>query len=792
MTSGPCQSDGVDPQVVTNPPGLSTIAYRVSDFTGFRRALLTPLTGETALAGWNPAPGDLGLQVLEWWAYLADILTFYNERIANESYLATAELPTSVADLVALLGYQPRPAIAATGQVAALRTTARLAEALAIPASMAIASTATPDVPAQTFETTAAQYPGLSDVGVVLPPLPALLQTDTDVPTAVGSVLLQGKISSLKPGDELLVVSRTWSASEHYWAKVSVVSTTPEPDPNGTANTRLALEAAQPTRVQDWMSNAVASDYRLLRSTQAAALWTQSNDQAITASADSELTVTLSSVVRGISPGDLVFLDADAGTAVGLVTGVHEKFGSVPYPNPPSAKTPDIPLACTVLTLLTPYADDVAYILSDATGVAVRFGLLDVGTLISTPATALTSLPTKVAVPAGFTVGAKGVAAFLEDATGAGLAVMATTNDDGTLSLAATAETATTFSLSAPLRLLVDLVAVSRGTTVTSELLGTGDASVAGQSFTLKQSPLTYLASGASWTSTLQISVDGIYWTEASTFYGQPPDAAIFVASSLPDASTQIRFGDGVNGSRLPTGSTVVATYRYGAGAAAPPAGRLTTILKPQPNLAAIHNPIPVGGGSDAEQPSDVRVNAPASVLTFGRAISGDDYETVARLAPGVSRARAYWTWDEASQRTLVKVYVGDDNNALRSADQALAGSEDPNKPIKVTLATSISLALTCTLSISPDRVASSVVNAASASLSDLFSAANMMIGQFLYTSEIEAALMVDGAEAITRLSVTTNGREIFHRKLISWADPGEGGFFLLEASTIVPKVDRG
>ena len=45
--------------------------------------------------------------MLEWWAYLADVLTFYNERYANESYLGTATQPGSTANLVALLGYRP-------------------------------------------------------------------------------------------------------------------------------------------------------------------------------------------------------------------------------------------------------------------------------------------------------------------------------------------------------------------------------------------------------------------------------------------------------------------------------------------------------------------------------------------------------------------------------------------------------------------------------------------------------------------------------------------------------------
>src|SRR5215472_11506493 len=107
-TPSPCPcAQAQDPHIITNPPGLPQVAYRADDFTGFRRSLLRPLPGEQAIGAWRPAPGDLGLQVLEWWAYLADVLTFYNERIANESYLRTAVQPGSIANLVALLGYRP-------------------------------------------------------------------------------------------------------------------------------------------------------------------------------------------------------------------------------------------------------------------------------------------------------------------------------------------------------------------------------------------------------------------------------------------------------------------------------------------------------------------------------------------------------------------------------------------------------------------------------------------------------------------------------------------------------------
>ena len=170
------------------------------------------------------------------------------------------------------------------------------------------------------------------------------------------------------------------------------------------------------------------------------------------------------------------------------------------------------------------------------------------------------------------------------------------------------------------------------------------------------------------------------------------------MVSRSPDQTvTTVTFGDGVNGARLTSGTgNVAATYRYGSGAASPPAGRLTTISQPQPNLASIRNPVAVSGGADPQAANDVRANAPASVFTFGRAISAVDYEVVASQAPGVSRVAAYWTFDGTAQRTLVTVYVGDDQAAAAAASAALAAADDPNRPVSVRRATPVELGLAC------------------------------------------------------------------------------------------------
>src|SRR5713226_9206304 len=116
----PCETFD-HPRVIVNPPGRNVIAYRVGDYTAFRHALPQSLPAEEELLHWRPSTkGDLALQLLEWWAYLSDILTFYNERIANQAYLRTADLPESLQGLIRILGYRPRPGIGARGTLAAL------------------------------------------------------------------------------------------------------------------------------------------------------------------------------------------------------------------------------------------------------------------------------------------------------------------------------------------------------------------------------------------------------------------------------------------------------------------------------------------------------------------------------------------------------------------------------------------------------------------------------------------------------------------------------------------------
>ena len=116
--------EGITPETPTaiyNRPGLSAVAYRIGTYHQFRESLMAALTKVN-----SPALQQLGtrsnddftIALLDSWSVVADILTFYQERIVNESYLNTTTELKSVLELARLIGYELRPGVAASTYLA--------------------------------------------------------------------------------------------------------------------------------------------------------------------------------------------------------------------------------------------------------------------------------------------------------------------------------------------------------------------------------------------------------------------------------------------------------------------------------------------------------------------------------------------------------------------------------------------------------------------------------------------------------------------------------------------------
>src|SRR5690242_20441798 len=109
------------PVKINNRPGLDAVAYRVGTHSQFRKSLLArlSLSGKTSLSGLtNRDDDDFTIGLMDAWSVVSDVLTFYQERIANESYLRTATERFSVLEMARMIGYELNPGVAASAFIA--------------------------------------------------------------------------------------------------------------------------------------------------------------------------------------------------------------------------------------------------------------------------------------------------------------------------------------------------------------------------------------------------------------------------------------------------------------------------------------------------------------------------------------------------------------------------------------------------------------------------------------------------------------------------------------------------
>lgn len=226
------------PLTIFNRPGLSAIAYRVGTHAQFKESLIARLSGlnDPALRKLTTRDDDdFTIALLDAWAIVGDVLTFYQERIANEAYLRTATERLSILELASLINYQLRPGVAAStylaftleeargalGQTLAVGTTAEIAPEklppITIAAGTKVQSIPGPGEEVQTFET-------VEDIearvgwNAIKPRLTQPQTISVDMPT----IFFTGTATNLKPGDRLLIVDNAENHKVRPIAKVTV------------------------------------------------------------------------------------------------------------------------------------------------------------------------------------------------------------------------------------------------------------------------------------------------------------------------------------------------------------------------------------------------------------------------------------------------------------------------------------------------------------------------------------------------------------------------------------------
>jgi hypothetical protein len=145
----------VTPLDLEQRPALPALRYRAGTYSDFLQSMLAGIGSSLALKKLTTRdPSDFTIGLADAWACALDVLTFYQERIANEGFLRTAVERQSVLELAAEIGYRLGPGVAASTNLAFFLETAPGAPlSTTVPAGTKVQSLPGPGELPQTFET---------------------------------------------------------------------------------------------------------------------------------------------------------------------------------------------------------------------------------------------------------------------------------------------------------------------------------------------------------------------------------------------------------------------------------------------------------------------------------------------------------------------------------------------------------------------------------------------------------------------------------------------------------------
>ena len=292
-----------------------------------------------------------------------------------------------------------------------------------------------------------------------------------------------------------------------------------------------------------------------------------------------------------------------------------------------------------------------------------------------------------------------------------------------------------------------------------------------------------------------------VHWQSRPWLYFSDPNDRDY---AVDRAQGRVLFGDGVTGRVPPAGAAVlVKQMQSGGGAAGNVAENTVTQLQGVvPGVQAVFNARAAEGGSDGETLAAATDRAPHTVRHRGRAISIDDYETMAKEASAaVAVAHAMPTRDPAGRPhagwvTLIVIPHSQEDRPYPSfglreevqsyvAARAAAGLADSGQ-IYVTGPTYFPVDVAATIAPLVMSQAGTVEQNALQALATFFhplfggpSGTGWDLGRAVYLSDVASVLEgVDGVDFVEELSLILNGAPQGDRVLVPSGSIVVGGTF--------------
>ncbi|MEU1598340.1 putative baseplate assembly protein [Streptomyces sp. NPDC005708] len=259
-------------------------------------------------------------------------------------------------------------------------------------------------------------------------------------------------------------------------------------------------------------------------------------------------------------------------------------------------------------------------------------------------------------------------------------------------------------------------------------------------------------------------------WRPRRDLLDSGPADRDFVGEVDDDGVLQLRFGDGRNGAAFPLadalGRQCAVRYRVGNGTpgnvGAEAISRIVFCSTHQHGIRLVRNPLPATGGVDPEPVDDVRQLAPIEMTNqLLRAVTADDYATVAGRTPGVRRAAADLRWTGSWYEAQVAIEAFGTEVApdwlLDSVRESLFRYRRIGHDLAEFSATLVPLDVALHVQVDPDYVAAHVKAALLAVFAGLFAPDVLTFGTPIRVSRLVAAAV--SAPGVRHAEVTRLAR---------------------------------
>lgn len=758
------------PVEIFNRPGLSALSYRVGLHADFKASLIAALTlsGQPALNGLSTRDNDdFIVALLDSWSVLADVLSFYQERIANESYLRTATERLSVLELARLIDYELRPGVAAGTYLAfklddhAGALTSGIISgqggydlpAVTIETGTKVQSIPGPDEVPQTFETIE-RIDARAEWNTIKPRLTQPQRPDR----SAKRIVFNGLNNDIKAGDILYIrhpvnpgLKSTLRVSADINAEITWVDLTdlpvmpayeqPEPVTNGSLSdfsTKVQLEDTllmsilsktwkredlmtliemQEWRLDDFISSvnrlnkeaSTCSESAVYIFRKRASVFGYNAVKQITYNGNipkiqsewTEWPITmetkeklfLDQVIEGILPQSFVAIQkSDQAIEDIEVLQINQVINQSRTAYGLSSKTTLLKISPSANWWDSGSVNDLSLLRNLA--IYVQSEKLELAeTSIEEPVKGDTlELQTlDLSLTAGHKLIVTGNRTDLPAVRSTEVVTIKQVIIERGLTFLLFNESLEFSYIRTTVAINANVAYATNGQTV-KEVLGNGDASKAYQRFILKQPPLTYISAGtpSGAESTLKVRVNDILWKEVDSFPDHTPYEKIYLTQLDDEGKTTLIFGDGINGSRLPTGqNNVRAEYRREMGVGGlVKAYQLSQLITRPLGVKEVSNPLAATGAADRENIKDAKKNATLNIHTLGRIVSLKDYEDFAKAFSGIDKALATWAWLGQKRGILITVaganaeLVPENSILYKNLLNAVRSAGDPNIPL--------------------------------------------------------------------------------------------------------------